>query len=97
MAKINGYQGQITAMDQQNGYFTTNQNIMSLIEADCNSEYPGYVQRISIDTEEGTMIELNGKNIKVGKTGFYEINNVSITSFKFLQNSSPTTIIDYII
>lgn len=97
MANTNGYQGQIKALDQPNGYFTANQNIMLLIQNDCNNQYHGAVQRIGIDTDPDTNIELNGKNIKIGKTGFYEINNVQITSFKFLQNSSKSTIIDYII
>jgi len=97
MANTNGYQGQLRAFDQPNGYFTTNQNIMLLIQNDCNNQYHGSIQRVSIDTDPDTNIELNGKNIKIGKTGFYEINNVQITSFKFLQNSSKSTVIDYII
>lgn len=92
----NGYQGQLRAEDQANGYFEANQEIMNLISADCAAAV-SYLQRLGIQTPAGTRIKINNKEIEVGKTNIYELNNVEVTSLKFVNNSSTYTVINYII
>ena len=97
MDKTNGYQGQIRANDQEVGYFASGQNIINLINNECNDQFTGFISRIGIEAPEGTQININGQNINIGKTGLYEINNVYITSLIFTSDSSTTAVIDYII
>lgn len=92
----NGYQGQLRAEDQTNGYFAANQEIMDLISADC-AVAVSFLQRLGIQTPAGTRIKVNNKEIEVGKTNIYELSNVEITSLKFVNNSSAYTVINYII
>lgn len=94
---INGYQGQIRASDQSNGYFQAEANIISLITNACNNQYNGFVQRIGIEAPEGTFITINGESIQIGKTGLYEVNNAYITSLTFVENSTKEAVVDYII
>ena len=96
----NGYQGQIRAMDQPNGYFIggnsqTAQEIFTLIQQD-TSITTAYVEKIGIQTYPGTLIRLNGQTIEIGKTGMYETDEVEITSIQFPENSPKNVIIDYI-
>ena len=32
--------------------------------------------KLGIQSEEGTVVQINGANIKIGKTGIYELDNV---------------------
>ena len=51
--------------------------------------------RIGIQGPTGLMMSINGEQIKVGKTGIYEIGNTKITSLYFLQDVDNNTLIDY--
>lgn len=93
---MNGYQGQIKAIDQIGHIFSANQNIYALIQQ--KSVNPlRFIKKISIIASEGTKMRLNGKQIYIGKTGFYEIEDVQITSFEFLDDTSSNVIIDFIV
>lgn len=91
----NGYQGQIRAIDQPNGYFIRGNEIFTLIQQD-TSINTAYIEKIGIQTYPGTLIRLNGQTIEIGKTGMYETDEVEITSIQFPENSPKNVIIDYI-
>jgi hypothetical protein len=57
---MNGYQGQIRALDQDGHTFSANQNIYSLIQQDAVSSIK-YIKKISITAPEGTRMRLNEK------------------------------------
>lgn len=93
---LNGYQGQIRANQQQGQKFIAGQEIITLIQQ--TTAFPiRYIQRIGIQAPEKTKISINNKEIEIGKTGIYEVNNVEITSLKFIQDSSKNVIIDFIV
>lgn len=94
--KVNGYQGQIRAADQLQGYFLANQQIYNLIVAEAADQI-NYISRIGILAPAATRLKINNIIIEVGKSEVYQIDDVKITSIKFIENSSPDVIIDYII
>ena len=87
---MNGYQGQIRAFDQSGHTFPANQNIKPLISV-------RFIKKISITAPQGTKMKLNEKQIRIGKTGIYEAEDLQITSFVFLENTSSNVIIDFIV
>lgn len=53
--------------------------------------------KLGVQTEEGTIVAINGFNIKVGKTGIYELDNVvAVTSLVFPNGASADTIVDFV-
>ena len=53
--------------------------------------------KLGIQTEEGTIVKINGANIKIGKTGIYELDNVvAIKSLIFPSGADSDTIIDFV-
>ena len=98
---MNGYQGQIRARDQNQGYFPSNQEIFTLISEQSQKGESGEgiisLSKFGIFAPEGTIILLNNKEIKIGKTKMYQIDEVDITSIKFLENSSNEVIIDFVV
>ena len=93
---MNGYQGQIRALDQNGHTFPANQNIKSLIQQESVGSVE-YIKKISITAPEGTKMKLNENQIRIGKTGIYEAEDLQITSFVFLDNTSSDVIIDFIV
>lgn len=94
---INGYQGQIKASDQPNGYFSAGTEVIILIAQACNNQYSGTIKRLGIESPEGTSLLINNKDIKIGKTGMYEVRDVDITSLIFVEDSAKQAVVDYII
>ena len=98
---MNGYQGQIRARDQSQGHFSPEQDIFILISEQCQKGTSGEgitgLSKFGIFAPEGTIILLNNKEIKIGKTKIYQIDEVNITSIKFLENSSNEVIIDFVV
>lgn len=93
---MNGYQGQIRARDQDQGYFPGGSDIFILIKEQCQGDVVS-LSRLGIFAPENTLVKINDKEIKIGKTKIYEIDEVSITSIKFLENSSNEVIIDFVV
>lgn len=55
------------------------------------------IEKIGIQTDVGNLIEINGVQIKIGKTGIYELDNrVAIKSLKFPNGANADTIIDFV-
>lgn len=55
------------------------------------------IEKIGIQTDIGSIIEINGVRIKIGKTGIYELDNrVAIKSLSFPNGASADTIIDFV-
>lgn len=93
---MNGYQGQLRASDYEGRTFPVKQELINLIQEESSIPISG-LKKLSVFTLQGTRMQINEKEIRIGKTGIYEIEDVEITSFQFLDNVSSQTIIDFII
>ena len=89
---MNGYMGQLK------GPFQADEELFTKIQ-NTSSEKIAAVQHLGIQTVTGdlVMIEINGKEIEIGKTGMYEVRNTEITSIKFQTNVDENTLVDYVI
>ena len=89
---MNGYMGQLK------GPFQADEELFTKIQ-NTSSEKIAAVQHLGIQTVTGdlVMIEINGKEIEIGKTGMYEVRNTEITSIKFKTNVHENTLVDYVI
>ena len=89
---MNGYMGQLK------GPFQADEELFTRIQ-NASSEKIAAVQHLGIQTvtEDLVMIEINGKEIEIGKTGMYEVRNTEITSIKFKTNVDENTLVDYVI
>lgn len=55
------------------------------------------LSKMGIQTAPGTIIKINGTEIKVGKTGIYELDEVvNIKSLSFPYGADADTIIDFV-
>lgn len=106
---INGYQGQIIYQDFKDNLL----NIETLIKENSiiGNGKTCLISRIGIQAIPGDQFELTNQSpgtgggivsrIKIGKTGFYEANDVEISQIKYYPNdnnrSGHDVIIDYII
>lgn len=55
------------------------------------------IYKLGIQATPGTVVLINGKSIKIGMTGIYELDNViKIKSIVFPDGATNTTIIDFI-
>lgn len=53
--------------------------------------------KLGIQTDKGTIVQINDKQIKIGKTGIYELDQVvKITNISFPNGASEDTIIDFV-
>ena len=89
---MNGYMGQLK------GPFQADEELFTKIQ-NTSSEKIAAVQHLGIQTvtEDLVMIEINGKEIEIGKTGMYEVRNTEITSIKFKTDVDENTLVDYVI
>ena len=89
---MNGYMGQLK------GPFQADEELFTKIQ-NISSEKIAAVQHLGIQTVTGdlVMIEINGKEIEIGKTGMYEVRNTEITSIKFKTDVDENTLVDYVI
>lgn len=118
---INGYQGQITYQDFKEILNQENYNILSLIaQGSTISSGKCRISRIGIQAIPGDQFKLTNYSpgsgneivniIKIGKTGFYEANDIEISQIKYYPKEKDSTnsgereerfghdvIIDYII
>jgi hypothetical protein len=71
-----------------------NQGIISVFTPE---DSPPRLTKIGIQTDVGTIVCINGVEIKIGKTGIYELDEVVIiTQLNFPNGASSDTIIDFI-
>lgn len=55
------------------------------------------IYKIGIQTATGTLVQINGRTIKIGKTGIYELDGIiRIKSLIFPNGASSDTIVDFI-
>lgn len=55
------------------------------------------IEKLGIQTDVGNLIEINGVQIKIGKTGIYELDNrVAVKTLKFPDGASADTIVDFV-
>lgn len=89
---MNGYMGQLK------GPFQADEELFTKIQ-NTSLEKIAAVKHLGIQTVTGdlVMIEINGKEIEIGKTGMYEVRNTEITSIKFKTNVDENTLVDYVI
>ena len=89
---MNSYMGQLK------GPFQADEELFTRIQ-NASSEKIAAVQHLGIQTvtEDIVMIEINGKEIEIGKTGIYEVRNTEITSIKFKTDVDENTLVDYVI
>jgi hypothetical protein len=78
------------------GPFSKDQDIIQYMKDSLNKAFTSLV-RIGVQSEVGNIININGQDFEIGKTGILEFNEVNIISLKFLQDESANTIIDAII
>ena len=72
--------------------FDKNQPIGQII----NSDNP-IVYHLGIQALPGTIVKINGNNIKIGLTGVYELDNeIKIKSLIFTEYAPDTTIVDFV-
>lgn len=91
---LNGRLGQVS------GPFTANVDLLDDYQA-IGSFTPELTRpillKLGIQAEEGTVVQINGANIKIGKTGIYELDNVvAIRSLIFPNGADDQTIIDFV-
>ena len=90
----NGHVGQVS------GPFIANRDLLADNEPigafTPETERPVIV-KIGIQAEEGTIVCITGTNIKIGKTGIYELDNViNIKEIYFPNGADENTLIDFI-
>lgn len=94
---LNGSIGQVT------GPFSAGQDllaeegvIMNLISQYTSSEKV-QLSKLGIQADEGTIVQINGINIKIGKTGIYELDEtVAIKSLIFPNGADASVIVDFV-
>jgi hypothetical protein len=53
--------------------------------------------KLGIQAAEGTVVKINNAEIKIGKTGIYELDNVvSIRQLSFPNGADEDTIVDFV-
>ena len=56
-----------------------------------------FLIKLGIQAAPGTIIKVNGVEIKIGKTGIYELDNVvNIKSLSFPNGADENTIVDFV-
>lgn len=59
--------------------------------------YKPQLIKLGIQTNPGTIVKINDSNIRVGKTGIYELDNiVTIKSLSFPEGADENTIVDFV-
>lgn len=91
---LNGRIGQVT------GPFTANVDLLddnAPIGAFTPETTRPVLYKLGIQAEQGTNVLINNVNIKIGKTGIYELDNiVNINNLVFPNGADENTIIDFV-
>ena len=94
---INGYQGQIAAINQQDKVFHANQNLFDIIAEEFETGKNYIIKRLGIQALPNTNLILNSIPVTIGKTGIYEVDDVRINQILLTTDSNSDMIIDYVI
>ena len=88
----NGHMGQLK------GPFKANEELYTRIKESCIEKMDS-IRHLGIQTITGdkVVVEINDKEIEIGKTGMYEVRDTEITSIKFKMDVNANTILDYTI
>lgn len=88
----NGYMGQLK------GPFRADEELYPRIKESCIEKIDS-IRHLGVQTITGdiVIIEINGEEIEIGKTGMYEVRDTEITSIKFKMDVDANTILDYTI
>lgn len=90
----NGHVGQVV------GPFTANVDLLDdnqAIGAFTPEQDRPVICKLGIQALPGTVVKINGNNIKIGATGIYELDEVvRITSVIFPSGADNTTIVDFV-
>ena len=82
------------------GPFTANQDLLAddgPIGAFTPESYRPKITKLGIQAEKGTVVCINGANIKIGKTGIYELDDViEVKELYFPNGADNETIVDFI-
>lgn len=64
----------------------------------CTPEYSKPIlYKLGIQADEGTIVEINGMPVKIGKTGIYELDNVvDVKTLSFPNGADDNVIIDFV-
>lgn len=55
------------------------------------------LEKLGVQAEKGTMLRINGMDIKIGATGIYELDYVvAVTSLIFPNGADENTIVDFV-
>ena len=91
---LNGRIGQVS------GPFTANVDLLddnAPIGAFTPETTRPILYKLGIQAEEGTVVLINNVNIKIGKTGIYELDNVvSVKNLVFPNGADANTLIDFV-
>ena len=92
--KLNGRLGQVL------GPFPAGQDLIAdggaISEFTPESTKPN-LYKLGIQTTPGTMVKINGLNIKIGSTGMYELDEVvNVTSLIFPNGADENAIVDFV-
>jgi hypothetical protein len=56
-----------------------------------------FLTKLGIQASSGTIVSINGAEIKIGKTGIYELDNdVTVYELSFPNGADDSTIVDFI-
>lgn len=55
------------------------------------------LEKLGVQAAKGTMLRINGMDIKIGATGIYELDYVvAVTSLSFPNGADENTIVDFV-
>ena len=83
---------------QLQGPFSINQDIASLLDSRFKYKFGVSVNPYDLMPIPNWDFRINGNNIKMGKTGMYEVDEpMYITSFVFPTGAPDSTLIDFVV
>lgn len=92
--RLNGRVGQVV------GPFNSGEDLLSrggLIDKFTPESTVPILLKLGIQTTPGTIVKINGVDIKVGKTGIYELDyTVYVKSLIFPYGADDTTLVDFV-
>lgn len=81
---------------QLKGPFNAGEELFTKIQNDAAITV-SFVKHLGVQADKGSVISINHKDVEIGETGIYEIDNTEIKSLIFTTDMAENTIIDYTI